>query len=45
MTTRDAVGPVAMTTMVALTLLELHPELVTGAVAWLAAWWILREPP
>ena len=23
---------------------ELHVELVAGAAAWLAAWWLLREP-
>lgn len=40
----DALNGVAMTTMVTLAIVELHVELVAGAAAWLAAWWLLREP-
>jgi len=41
---QDALTSVAVTTMVTLGVVELHGEVVAGAVAWLAAWWILREP-
>jgi hypothetical protein len=40
----DALTSVAVTTMVALAIVELHVELVAGATAWVGAWWILREP-
>jgi hypothetical protein len=40
----DALASVAVTTMVALAVVELHVELVAGAAAWIGAWWILREP-
>ncbi|HEV2797398.1 MAG TPA: hypothetical protein VGV65_07225 [Nocardioides sp.] len=39
----DALSTVAITTMFALAMTELHLELVAGAAAWLAAWWLLRE--
>ena len=39
----DALSTVAVTTMFALARVELHVELVAGAAAWLAAWWLLRE--
>ncbi|MCF6379926.1 hypothetical protein L2K70_20120 [Nocardioides KLBMP 9356] len=39
----DALTTVAVTTMFALAMVELHVELVAGAAAWLAAWWLLRE--
>ena len=41
---QDALTSVAVTTMIALAIVELHVELVAGAAAWLAAWWLLREP-
>ena len=41
---QDALSTVAVTTMFALAMVDLHVELVAGAVAWLAAWWLLREP-
>jgi hypothetical protein len=41
---RDALTSVAVSTMIALAILELHEELVAGTTAWLAAWWLLREP-
>jgi hypothetical protein len=34
---------VAITSLFALAMTELHVELVAGAAAWLAAWWLLRE--
>lgn len=40
---RDALSTVAVTTMFALAMAELHVELVAGAAAWLAAGWLLRE--
>lgn len=40
----DALASVAVTTMVALAVVELHVELVAGAAAWVGAWWILRDP-
>ncbi|SEC73317.1 hypothetical protein SAMN04489844_2879 [Nocardioides exalbidus] len=39
----EAFSSVAFTTMVTLAIIELHVELVAGAAAWLAAWWLLRE--
>jgi hypothetical protein len=39
----DGVTSVAATTLIALAIVELHVELVAGAAAWLAAWWLLRE--
>ena len=41
--TGDALSSVAVTTMITLAIMELHVELVAGAAAWLAAWWLLRE--
>ena len=43
MVPQHALTSVAVTTMVTLGIVELHGELVAGAVAWLAAWWMLRE--
>ena len=40
---QDALSTVAVTTMFALAMAELHVELVAGGAAWLAAWWLLRE--
>lgn len=40
---QDALSTVAIATMFALAMVELHLELVAGAAAWLAAWWMLRE--
>jgi hypothetical protein len=40
----DALTSVAVTTMIALAIVELHVELVAGAAAWLSAWWLLRTP-
>jgi hypothetical protein len=40
---QDAFSTVAVTTMFALAMAELHVELVAGAAAWLTAWWLLRE--
>ncbi len=40
----DALSSVAVTTMIVLAIGDLHVELVAGAGAWLAAWWLLREP-
>ena len=40
----DALGSVAVTTMITLAMVELHVELVAGAAAWLGAWCLLREP-
>ena len=39
----DGLSTVAVTTMFALAMADLHVELVAGAAAWLAAWWLLRE--
>ncbi len=39
----DGFSSVAVTTMITLAITELHVELVAGAAAWLAAWWLLRE--
>lgn len=39
----DGFSGVAVTTMITLAIVELHVELVAGAAAWLAAWWLLRE--
>ncbi|SFB08912.1 hypothetical protein SAMN05192575_103285 [Nocardioides alpinus] len=41
---QEALTSVALTTMIALALTELHVELVAGSAAWIAAWWVLREP-
>jgi hypothetical protein len=41
---QDALGTAAVTTMFALAMVELHVELVAGAAAWVAAWWLLRNP-
>ncbi len=41
---QDAFTSVAVTTMIALAISDLHVELVAGAAAWVAAWWLLREP-
>lgn len=41
---RDALPTVALTTMIAAALADLHVEIVAGAAAWVAAWWVLREP-
>lgn len=40
----NGLGAVAIATMVVLAIAELHLEVVSGAAAWLAAWWFLREP-
>jgi hypothetical protein len=40
----DALTSVALTTMVALAMSELHLEVVAGAGAFLGAWWMLRDP-
>ena len=40
----DAFGSVAVTSLIALALTELHAELVAAAAAWTAGWWLLREP-
>ena len=40
---QDALSTVAVTTMFALAMVDLHVELVAGGAAWLAAWWLLRE--
>lgn len=40
----DALTVVALGTLAALAILELHLELAAGAVAWLGARWMLREP-
>ena len=40
---RDELTSVAFTTMIALAITDLHVELVAGAAAWLAAWWLVRE--
>ena len=40
---QDALSTLAITTMFALAMVDLHVELVAGAAAWLAAWWLLRE--
>ena len=47
MSTLDAFGSAAATSLVTLALTELHVELVAGAAAWLVGWWLLREttPP
>ncbi|WP_165354999.1 hypothetical protein [Nocardioides oleivorans] len=39
----SAFSSVAFTTLVTLAIVELHTELVAGAAAFLAAWWLLRE--
>jgi len=41
----DGFGSVAATTMVAAVMADLHVEVVAGAAAWLAGWWLLREAP
>lgn len=40
---RDVLPPAPAITMIVLALLELHLEIVAGAAAWLAAWWMLRD--
>lgn len=40
---QDALTSVAVTTMVALAITELHVELIAGAAAWVSAWCLLRE--
>lgn len=40
---QDALSTVAVTTMFALAMGDLHIELVAGGAAWMAAWWLLRE--
>jgi hypothetical protein len=40
---QDALSTVAITSLFALAMTDLHVELVAGAAAWLAAWWLLRE--
>jgi hypothetical protein len=40
---QDELSTVAVTTMFALAMTELHVELAAGGAAWLAAWWMLRE--
>ena len=40
----DVLLAVAAGTTILLALLDLHLELVTGTVAWLAAWWLMHEP-
>ena len=44
MNTADGLTVVAVSTLAALAILELHLELVAGAFAWLGARWVLREP-
>jgi hypothetical protein len=39
----DGFGAVAVTTMAVVAIADLHLEIVTGAAAWLAGWWLLRE--
>jgi hypothetical protein len=40
----DGFASVAVTTMMAVAIVDLHVELVAGAAAWTAGWWLLREP-
>jgi hypothetical protein len=40
----DGFSSVAVTSLIALAITELHVELVAGAAAWIAGWWLLREP-
>ena len=40
----DGFSSVAVTTMITLAIVDLHVELVAGAAAWTAGWWLLREP-
>ena len=40
----DGFSGVAVTTMISLAIVDLHVELVAGAAAWTAGWWLLREP-
>ena len=40
----DGFGSVAVTTMIAVAIADLHVELVAGAAAWTAGWWLLRQP-
>lgn len=42
--TLDGFSAVAVTTMVSIAIADLHVELVAGAAAWTAGWWLLREP-
>lgn len=44
MNTLDAFSSVAVTSLIALAITELHVELLAGAAAWIAGWWLLREP-
>jgi hypothetical protein len=41
--TLDAFSSVAVTSLVALAIADLHVELVAAAAAWVAGWWLLRE--
>lgn len=43
MTGLEGFSSVAVTTLITLAIVELHVELVAGAAAWLAAWWLLRK--
>jgi hypothetical protein len=40
----DGFGSVAVTTMITVAIVDLHVELVAGAAAWTAGWWLVREP-
>ena len=40
----DGFSGVAVTTMISLAIVDLHVELVAGAAAWTAGWWLLHEP-
>jgi len=40
----DGFSSVAVTTMIAVAIADLHVELVAAAAAWTAGWWLLREP-
>ena len=40
----DGFGAVAAVTTISLAMTDLHVELVAGAAAWAAGWWLLREP-
>lgn len=45
MSTLDAFSSVAVTSLIALAITELHVELLAGAAAWIAGWWLLQEHP
>lgn len=43
MSSLDTFSSVAATTLATLAITEPHVELVAGAAAWTAGWWLLRE--